>query len=500
MTQFSYSNDSDCLTLLGEPCSSHDAPLNSLRRAALFSNYGLAPGNGERYFLSFVQVLKSLSYDIDIILFEDNECFMSACVEETLKALRLKNTIYDDFTVRLIPETSLMFAEYDEYDIFVSMGISKFPRTPAVKAIGKYYNIYICQFPFDWKRGMKDMDLILDVWASYDTILVNSRYSFDWYLKAVVPWIHRGINRNIYIPNLNLLHPPVDPFPSNHSTQGQAHKREREISKLPDRSKLTNIVYLGPFSLDPNKMDTGLKFFKQLTSRSTAPLRLHYIGRVEPMSNSDLFLTSLQANATLLGLDVSYDLDASPEAIGDTLSSSLIAWHIVALDMLGPNRTTDPGGDSFASNLVETMFAGCIPVATNIAGTTDIVHPPHNGLLVNSEEDIVKHTLELLSLPDSDIQKMRKSAIRTAASFSSESFNKNLKDLLSKGVRAGIVRDIVRRRIPDMWSLPLQIRAIPMKYHAVLIVPALHSTLEACVRNVMSYLGNKWSLQVGQCA
>ena len=176
--------ETDCTNLLGDPCST-DAPLQSLHRAALFTPFGLSPGNGERYLLSFLHVFKKLGYEVDVILFEDNDCFMATCVEETIKTLRLKNVAYEDFTVRLIPESSSVFAEYEEYDIFVTMGINKFPSVPVIKAVGKYYNIYVCQFPFDWKRGMKDMDLKIDVWASYDTILVNSRYTFDWYINAV---------------------------------------------------------------------------------------------------------------------------------------------------------------------------------------------------------------------------------------------------------------------------------------------------------------------------
>lgn len=492
------STDAECSNLLGEPCQTHDIPLRALHRAALFTPFGLTPGNGERYLLSFVQVLKKLSFEIDIILFEDNECFMSTCVEESLKTMRLKNTNYDDFTIRLIPETSQVFTEFDEYDIFVAMGINKFPSVPVIKPVGKYYNIYICQFPFDWKRGMKDMDLKIDVWASYDTILVNSRYTFDWYVNGVVPWIHRGLNRNIFVPTLSLLHPPVDPFPTNNTSSGNKKDKEK-LARLPDRADVTNIVVLGPFHFDTNTLEVGLKFFKELVSKATTPLHLHYIGRVEPATNAELFASSIEANSTLLGLRVSFDLDATPESMGNVLSTAMIAWHLLGVYSLGPAQHAEPSGDTFATILVEAMFAGCIPVATNIGGTSDIVHPPVNGFLINNEDDVVQHTLQLLAMSDADIARLRKSSQRTAHAFSGDAFNKNLKDMLSKGVRSYVVRDVVRRRIPEMWSVPLQIRAISVKYYAVLIAPAMHSTLEAVVRNVMFYLGSKWSLRVSQC-
>ena len=68
---------------------------------------------------------------------------------------------------------------------------------------------------------------------------------------------------------------------------------------------MTNIVVLGPFSLDSNRPDPGLKYFKELVGKSSLKLHLHYVGRVEPAANVELFYSAIQANATQFGLQVS---------------------------------------------------------------------------------------------------------------------------------------------------------------------------------------------------
>ena len=94
-------------------------------RAALFTPFGLTPGNGERYFFTMAKSLVMMGYDVDIILFEDNPCFTAFCVEETLKSLRI-NLKFEDFRIRLIPEDAVEYSkDGDIYDIFIGMGIKK---------------------------------------------------------------------------------------------------------------------------------------------------------------------------------------------------------------------------------------------------------------------------------------------------------------------------------------------------------------------------------------
>jgi hypothetical protein len=169
--------------------------ISEVKRAGLFTPMGITYGNGERYFLACALAFKRMGYEVDIILFEDSSCFMGSCVNENLRAMGIPLK-YEDFRVRLISEDSDSFVKDDtEYDVFLVMGIKKFPSIPIVKPAGKLFNIYFCQFPYDWKRGVKDMDIKTDNWAAYDVIILNSRYSHDWYVQAMVPWIHRGLKR-----------------------------------------------------------------------------------------------------------------------------------------------------------------------------------------------------------------------------------------------------------------------------------------------------------------
>jgi hypothetical protein len=203
----------------GDICGLNDPVLASIQRVALFNPFGMNPGTGERYLLSFIDAFRKLDALVEVIVFDDSHCYQGDCVEETAKNMRLRSTL-DDFNVRLVSTTATSLSEFDDYDVFVCIGLSKFPLVPTMYPIGKLVNIYICQFPIDWRRGMKDIDNKVDRWAAYDLVLVNSEYTFDWYITGVVPWIHRQLRRNIFVPTVDVLHPAVEPYPATLATPG----------------------------------------------------------------------------------------------------------------------------------------------------------------------------------------------------------------------------------------------------------------------------------------
>ena len=130
---------------------SDESILSAVSRVGVFTPFGLTQGNGERYILSCVQVFKKLGYTIDIIMYEDNECFLSSCVEKTISFFRMQLE-YEDFNVVLIPEAQ-SFSNLESYDIFFTMAISQFPAMPVDLPQGAYLNIFYCQFPYDRSKG-----------------------------------------------------------------------------------------------------------------------------------------------------------------------------------------------------------------------------------------------------------------------------------------------------------------------------------------------------------
>ena len=180
-----------------------------------------------------------MGYHVDIITFEDAECVENACIAQNIEELRIPLSI-EDFGLHLISEDSNEYNDPDvTYDIFFTMGIKKLPQIPMIPPSGRYVNIYFCQFPFDWLRGGKDFDKKTDIWASYDYVLVNSKYTYDWYAKATIPWIHRGLHRGVFVPTLTLIYHPVLPFKALDKSNDK-FDIESQLSKL--HPKIYNIA------------------------------------------------------------------------------------------------------------------------------------------------------------------------------------------------------------------------------------------------------------------
>jgi hypothetical protein len=87
----------------------------------------------------------------------------------------------DKYSIRLVKSTDFL-EKSDEYEIYFTIGNEKFPL---FNALGKY-NIYMCQFPYDYRNFYKRKWYIVRQWTEYDLVVVNSRYSYDWYLQGIL--------------------------------------------------------------------------------------------------------------------------------------------------------------------------------------------------------------------------------------------------------------------------------------------------------------------------
>lgn len=201
-------------------------------KAGFFTPYYLSPGGGELYFLTSALALLNMGYDIEIILRRDNVCLTSSCIDETLHALRVPMTS-QNLTIKLIPVDSVLTDAV--YDIFYAIGNSKYPTHPP---IGKF-NIYMCQFPFDTYKKNYPFKTF-EMWSSFDQVIVNSRFSHDWYVKSVHPATAYVSKCGLKVPTLTIVHPPVKPFHSSQKANANSHPNSKS-----KRSKGANIVLIG---------------------------------------------------------------------------------------------------------------------------------------------------------------------------------------------------------------------------------------------------------------
>jgi glycosyltransferase involved in cell wall biosynthesis len=107
------------------------------------------------------------------------------------------------------------------------------------------------------------------MWTKYDLVLVNSRFSYEWYLRTVTSDIHKQIKQG-HVPSLVVLYPPVQTYQGSSSA----------LSLLPDKASVTNIAVVGRFYRGRHNKghDLALRLFDEVVKQTSSPVRLHLIG------------------------------------------------------------------------------------------------------------------------------------------------------------------------------------------------------------------------------
>lgn len=502
--------------------------LQTLHKVGLFTDNGLSPGGGEKYFLSAAMTFYNMGFDVEIIVWEDNICKTVQCLGNTLKSLRIP-LAPEDVLIRTIQQTTDLYEGRLNYDIFFIMGNNK---NPIVSSIGKY-NIFMCQFPFDLYIPRKDY--LMRLWSKYDLVLVNSRFTYDWYIRCVSRETVRFLRSHHDIPTLAVLHPPVQAFENLNKKELQMQKEsfnlyqelkrkskfsplsELEISMqveassklsyktiqqkyipVPPRSQITNIIVMGRFFMGRQNKghDVAIELFRKLKKQTDLPLHLHLIGFVHPDEESRMYVNYLRGNVTKYNLNVTIHENADSDKIGKLLKETTILWHLTGVAYLG-NPTEDPASfEHFGIAIVEALFSGLIPIVTNLGGTTDIVTHNYNGFLAELESDYIKYTLHILSLPETEVAAIRKKAMKSACQFGLDFFEKNLESLVIEGILKKSLRTISKRRTEEMQALSHFETLSKSKFVAVIIEPGINSLLEVVIRNALHYLGEGWVIQV----
>lgn len=442
-----------------------------------------------------------MGYDVDLITFEDAECVENTCIEQNLRELRIPLTV-DDFDLHLISEDSNSYNDAEViYDIFFTMGIKKLPQIPMILPPGRYLNVYFCQFPFDWLRGGKDFDKKTDIWAAYDHVLVNSKYTYDWYAKATIPWIHRGLHRGVFVPSLSLVYHPVLPIMSNTKLSHDKADIASQMSKLDD--SIINIAVVGPFVVgDTTAAHSAIRLFKQLISDAQSKnINLFIIGKVTPTAQLEQFEISLRGNMTdSLKSKVEFLFSSTNQEISKVLSSSLVLWDLTYINPhLFPEYSklpSPPFGDPFPVTMIESMFNGVIPISVNLASLPEFIIPNFNGFLGRTDEDFIDRTKHIISLSAVERTRLRLNSMKTAYSFGLESFQKCFSSFTKDAIKHNVLTKLTRTRLKETWDIPLYTVAQSNGYVAVLLAPSMYGTLELEVRNIASYLGQGWTIQV----
>ena len=385
-----------------------------------------------------------------------------------------------DFTIRYFSPEQFMAVYFKpakvEYDIFFTIGNSKYPM---MYSMG-HYNIYMCQFPFDLYKPPKDFERAR--WAYYDIILVNSRFSFDWYIRSIQRDAMRYINSNNYFPALTILHPPVDPFRPPRSFE--------RLPALPDRKKITNIAVVGRFfkGRQSKGHGTALSIIQDIVRQSQRPIHLYLCGYVHPDKASHQYIDELKNQITTNNLPATIVANADGADIAKILEKATIFWHLTGVNYLAHPKDDPASFEHFGIAIIEAMFMGLVPMVTSVGGPLDIVKDGSNGFLCSKIGDYVTNTIKVLEMSDVEVNKIRKMAFTTALKFNINHFKDKLQTIIIHGVTALPQISMSQKKISEIRALKSN-NIVRSNNIAVIIEYGLNPLVEVTIRNVAHYLG-----------
>lgn len=463
--------------------------VNITTKVGMYTPYHIVPGGGERYFLTSALAFQTMGYEVDILVESQNACDSIDKLKNTAKSLRIDldfNRLklhqiekYGD-KLRKLPENV-------KYEVFYSLGNSKFP---SVKGYGTKVNYYMCQFPFDYadeipKTG-KALDDIMSTFSSYGMVLTNSFFTSQWYEKATKGLIKRLKSKSSSIPSVNILYPPVQPFPL-----------DEKMSKIRENSTIYHISLLGRFFVGRQNKghSAAIDIFTHVLRQSPKRVVLNLIGAVSPGEEHHKYVDELKKNVTVLKLPVNFLTNASPKQISKTLSRSLIQWHLTGIHE--PKQGGDPASlEHFGISVLEGMSLGCIPIVLNKGGTAEIVRYGVDGFVVDFPLKFTKKTLNIIKSANFTKKGFQVNAMKRAKVFHQDSFIAKQISLTKMELSLANYRRMTESKIHKLRNLPKKEFAINSTLVAVMIEPFIESHFDISLRSVMRFLNGNWSLQI----
>jgi glycosyltransferase involved in cell wall biosynthesis len=213
---------------------------------------------------------------------------------------------------------------------------------------------------------------------------------------------HHGIHARV-------LYPPIDDF-------GPVGNKRQVILSV-------GRFFRGPYN--DKRYDVLVDAFKLLCDRSPG-LSWEYriVGSCTEDEPSRRYVERLREDAA--GYPVILRVNAPYAELRQEYQQASVFWHAAGY---GVDEHRHPDRmEHFGMSTVEAMSAGCIPVVANAGGQREIVAHGSTGYLWTTREELIEHTLELISGP-STASAMRHAARHRAADFSARQFTGRAQEL-----------------------------------------------------------------------
>ena len=311
---------------------------NNYMRAAIFNPYLDTLGGGERYTLSFADVLVKNGYDVDLE-------WKDPGIKEALE----KRFGMDLSKINIVSDVK----KGDGYDLCFWVSDGSIPLMHARR------NILHFQVPFHGVGGkslMNKMKLF-----RINKIVCNSKFT-----KSV-------IDREFGVESI-VVYPPVD-------TAGFKSKRKENL-----------ILYVGRFSkiLQSKSQDVLVSVFKRLCDTGLKDWKFVLAGGTEVGVSGQLNELKNLAEGYPIEIIESPDFDTLKSLYGKTK----IFWSASGF---GQNEAENPEKmEHFGITVVEAMSSGAVPVVFNGGGHKEIIRDGIDGYLWNFEDELIEKTLRLI--------------------------------------------------------------------------------------------------------
>jgi glycosyltransferase involved in cell wall biosynthesis len=340
-------------------------------RAAIYNPYLDSLGGGERYTMTFAEVLVKHGYTVDVE-WKDTK------IREKLE-LRF-GKIYSE--INFVPDAR----RGDGYDVCFWVSDGSIPTLHA------RHNLLHFQVPFHHIGGnslLNKMKLF-----RVDKIICNSKFT-----KEV-------IDKEYGVESI-VIYPPVD------------------VAKIKPKRKENIILSVGRFSeLKQSKhQDILIGTFKKLVDRGLTDWRLVLAGGVE------VGATELIEKLKKMAENYPIDIFESPDfaTLKDLYGKSRIFWSASGF---GENEISNPEKvEHFGIVIVEAMAAGTIPMAFKSGGFKETIEDGVNGFLWETTSELIRKTRAVINNPRSARQTLKK-AIDDSKLYSEERFDEEIAKIL----------------------------------------------------------------------
>lgn len=343
-------------------------------------------GGGERYLLTIAEHLsKNRDCQVELIVQQNLPGFESKSLLKKRSGqfdLDLANT---QFVFGPFNQKGSVFDRYlftRKYDAFLAF------TDGSVFFAGSKRNILHIQIPL--KKG--------------PTGLINHLKLKTWNVKVANAYFtKRQVEKNWHI-KIDYVH------------WGAVNRKDFKPGK-----KENVILHVGRFftGLHCKRQDVIVDTFKEMVDRGLGGWRLVLVGSVDP--GDDNIEYTNKVNLSAKGYPILVENNLPFDQLQEWYAKSKIYWHATGF---GIDENEFPEKmEHLGLTTVEAMSAGVVPVVINKGGQPEIVTDEKDGLLWNTQEELIKKTFHVIK-NDRLRDKLSFSAQKRAKDFSKENFQK----------------------------------------------------------------------------